>query len=191
MPVLLYYVEIFTRRKFSPISSPTLIGENFYHTNFLSCIIGDCYCIGEKFFCNTKVLGLAKSLSSENFHLYGIYISCSAFHHCQTAMFVVHTIGNYRPTIINLNKLLTMHTHPFLPFLLDIKESDSITVLEQKVASASIEDGITRRTLNLLRHLVAKVLDHKLKTAKQSVNYSKNHSPTFLPPPPLPSCLTW
>ena len=74
MPVLLYYVEIFTRRKFSPISSPTLIGENFYHTNFLSCIIGDCYCIGEKFFCNTKVLGLAKSLSSENFHLYGIYI---------------------------------------------------------------------------------------------------------------------
>ena len=27
--------EIFTRRKFSPIWPPTLIGENFYHANFL------------------------------------------------------------------------------------------------------------------------------------------------------------
>ena len=58
-----------------------------------------------------------------------------------------------------------MHTHPVqdLPPLLYIKESDSLAVLEQQVAGTSVEDRLTRRTLNFLGHLIAEVLDNKLK----------------------------
>ena len=50
------YVEIFTRRKFSPISPSALIGEIFYRTNFLSCVndyiedMATFYCIGKNLF---------------------------------------------------------------------------------------------------------------------------------------------
>ena len=50
-----------------------------------------------------------------------------------------------------------------LPSLLNVKECDSVTVLEEKMPSPGIEDGLTRRRLDLLCNLVTKILDDKLR----------------------------
>ena len=49
-----------------------------------------------------------------------------------------------------------------MPSLLHIKESDRLSVLEEEVTCPSVEDSVTWRTLNLLGHLVTKVLDNQL-----------------------------
>ena len=56
----------------------------------------------------------------------------------------------------------TGHTCHLSPPLLHIIQGDTFTVLEQEMASTSIEYGVTRRTLHLLGHLITKVLDHQL-----------------------------
>ncbi len=48
------------------------------------------------------------------------------------------------------------------PSLLHIKESDRLSVLEEEVACPSVEDSVTWWTLDLLGHLVTKVLDNQL-----------------------------
>ena len=72
----------FYQEKVSPILPPAIIGEIFIFANFLSCVndyiedmatftvLAKIY--STKYFCNTKVSGLGKILSSENFHLYSI-----------------------------------------------------------------------------------------------------------------------
>jgi len=55
-----------------------------------------------------------------------------------------------------------------LPLLLHVKECHSVGVLQQEVASPSIENAITRGTLHLLRHFVAKVLDDQLQWCKRN-----------------------
>lgn len=55
-----------------------------------------------------------------------------------------------------------------LPLLLHIKECHSVGILQKEVASPSIENAITRGTLHLLRHFVAKVLDDQLQQCKRN-----------------------
>ena len=55
-----------------------------------------------------------------------------------------------------------------LPLLLHVKECHSVGVLQQEVASPSIENAITWGTLHLLRHFVAKVLDDQLQWCKRN-----------------------
>lgn len=59
-------------------------------------------------------------------------------------------------------KQLTPSSHSLTPFLLDVIESDSIIVPEQKVAGASVEDRLTGRALDLLGDFIAKILDDQL-----------------------------
>ena len=49
------------------------------------------------------------------------------------------------------------------PPLLHIIQGDTIIVLEEEVAGPGIEYGVTGRTLHLLGHLIAEILDHQLK----------------------------
>lgn len=55
-----------------------------------------------------------------------------------------------------------------LPLLLHVKECHSVSILQQEVASPSIKNAITRGTLHLLRHFVAKVLDDQLQQCKRN-----------------------
>ena len=48
------------------------------------------------------------------------------------------------------------------PLLLDVKQSDIVSVFEKEVASPSVEDALARRTLHFLGHLVVQVLDDQL-----------------------------
>ena len=56
--------------------------------------------------------------------------------------------------------------------MLHIKEGHSVTVFQQQVSGTSIEDAVTWRALDLLGHLVAKVLDHQLEQAVHPLTQS-------------------
>ena len=52
-----------------------------------------------------------------------------------------------------------------VPLLLHVKEGHSVTVFQQQVSGTSIKNAVTRRALDLLGHLITKVLDHQLEQA--------------------------
>ena len=56
----------------------------------------------------------------------------------------------------------------YIPLLLDIKEFDSVSLLEEQMTRPGIEDALTWRTLDLLGHLVTQVLDYQLHTHNQT-----------------------
>ena len=82
------------------------------------------------------------------------------------SVFPGHSTAPNKVTTGPLSVLEHMEYCISLPLLLHIKECHGVSVLQQEVASPSIEDGVTRGTLHLLRHFVAKVLDDQLQQCK-------------------------
>ena len=72
----------------------------------------------------------------------------------------------------NITSVPHTDTNNYVPPLLHIIKSDTIAVLEEKVACPSIKNDITRRALNFLCHFITKILDDQLRYIKHSDSLS-------------------
>jgi len=59
-----------------------------------------------------------------------------------------------------------------VPLLLDVKQSDGVSVLQQQAACAGVEDVVTVGSLHLLGDLILQVLYHNLKSPTVSADIS-------------------